>query len=128
MSAAADALREAAAAALAAIEGLGRVYDAPPLQAALPYALVSIDAESDWSHKSGAGRELRLAASLFDKAERPLRLRALVTEAEAVLAQLGSVPGSWQLVSMQYLRTRIVRDAAGGWAGIVELRVRMLAP
>lgn len=127
MSGAGDTLRDAAAAALAAIEGLGRIYDAPPLQAALPYALVSIDAESDWSHKSGAGRELRLAASLFDKGERPLRLRALISEAEQALALLGGAIGSWQLVSMRYLRTRIVRDAAGVWAGVVEFRARMLA-
>ena len=127
MSGASDALRDAATVALAAIEGLGRVYDAPPLQAALPYALVSIDAETDWSHKTGAGRELRLAASLFDKGERPLRLRALIGEAEGALAELGGAVGGWQLVSMRYLRTRIVRDSAGSWAGVIEFRARLLA-
>lgn len=127
MSGAADSLRAAAAAALSAIEGIGRVYDAPPLQAAFPYALVLIDSQSDWSHKTGAGRELRLAASLFDRGERPLRLRALVAGAEQVLGSLAGEIGAWQLVSMTYLRTRIVSDSAGAWAGVVEFRARMLA-
>ena len=127
MSGAGDALLGAAAGALASIDGIGRVYDAPPLQAVLPHALVSIDLESEWSHKSGAGREIRLAASLFDAGERPLRLRRLSTEAEAMLGQLGGRLGEWQLVSMHYLRTRTVRRSGGGWAAVIEFRARLLA-
>jgi hypothetical protein len=127
MTGAGETLLAAAVAVLRAIDGIGRVYDAPPLQAALPHALVAIDVESDWSHKSAAGRELRLAASLFDKGERPLRLRALVGEAEAALAQLGGAHGAWQIVSMRYLRTRILRDSAGSWAAVIEFRARLLA-
>jgi hypothetical protein len=36
-----------------------------------PYAIVETGPEIDWSHKSGAGRELRLAVTLRDKGERP---------------------------------------------------------
>ena len=127
MSGAAEALREAAAVALAGVEGIGRVYDAPPLQAALPHALVSIDLESDWSHKSGAGREIRLATSLFDKGERPLRLRRLVVEAEAALAAIGPALAGWRLISMQFLRTRILHEPGGRWVALIEFRVRLLA-
>lgn len=126
MSGAGEALLSAAAAALEGVAGIGRVYDAPPLQAALPHAVVVIDLESDWSHKSGTGRELRLAASLFDKGERPLRLRGVAEEAEAALAALAGEAGAWRLVTVQYLRTRIVRERGGGWVAVVELRARML--
>ena len=40
---------------------LGAVYPGPPLQAAFPHAVVECGAETDWGHKSGRGRELRLA-------------------------------------------------------------------
>lgn len=126
MSGASEALLAAAAAALEGVAGIGRVYDAPPLQAALPHAVVAIDAETDWSHKSGAGRELRLAASLFDKGERPLRLRRLAGEAEAALGALGGEAGEWRLVAAHYLRTRILREPGGGWAAVIEFRARML--
>lgn len=127
MSAAGEAMRAAAVAALGRIGGIGRVYDAPPIQAAVPYALVEADVETDWSHKSGGGREVRLAASLFDKGERPVTLRALVGEAEAALGAIGGALGGWRLVSMQHLRTRIVREPKGGWAGVIEFRARLLA-
>ena len=127
MSGASEALRAAAVAALDAVSGVGRVYDSPPLQAALPHALVSIDLESDWGHKTGAGRELRLAASLFDKGERPLRLRRLVVDAESALGGFGAELGAWRLVSMQFLRTRIVREPGGRWAGVIEFRARLSA-
>lgn len=127
MSGAGDALRALSVAALAGVDGLGRVYDSPPLQAALPHALVSVDLETDWGHKSGEGREVRLAASLFDKCERPERLRALAAAAEVALAGLASGEAGWRLVSMRFLRTRIVSDGGGRWTAIVEFRARLLA-
>jgi len=126
MSRASEALLEAAAAALAGVDGIGRVYDAPPLQAAVPYALVTIDVEADWGHKSGAGRELRIAATLYDAGERPLRLRRTIGAAEEAVAGLGPEIGGWSLVTMRHLRTRIVREPTRGWAGVAEFRARLL--
>jgi|SRR3954454_1440441 hypothetical protein len=107
------------------------VYDAPPAQAAFPYAWVEPGAESDWGHKTGAGRELRLAVTLRDAGERPVRLRALVAAAEAALAEPIEVEG-WQVVTCIWLRSRCTRDGRGPapaeWTGLVEYRVRMLAP
>jgi len=118
-------LQQALIAALQAIGGIG-VYDGPPLQAAHPHAVVEAGPETDWSHKSGSGREVRIAVSLFDKGERPVRLRALMAEAEAALDSAVS-PVGWQLVTMQLLRSRLVRDSKGVWAGVIEYRARMLS-
>ncbi|HEX8655591.1 MAG TPA: DUF3168 domain-containing protein [Allosphingosinicella sp.] len=127
MSGAGEALRAAGVAALQAIEGIGRVYDAPPLTAAAPHALVEIDSEADWGHKSGAGRELRLAATLTGEGERPLAMRASATAAEAALAALGPDLGGWRLVTMRHLRTREMRRPKGGWIAVIEFRARLLA-
>jgi hypothetical protein len=128
MSGAGETLRAAAVRALGEVEGIGRVYDAQPLTAAAPHALVEIDAETDWGHKSGGGRELRLAATLTGDGERPLRLRNAAGAAEAALRGLGGVIGGWQLVTMQHVRTREVhRPKGAGWATVIEFRARLLA-
>ena len=127
MSGAGEALRAAAVAALERVSGIGRVYDAPPLTAAAPHALVEIDGDADWGHKTGAGRELRLAATLTADGERPVRLRVAAGAAEAALRDLGGALDGWQLVTMRHVRTREVRRATGGWAAVIEFRARLLA-
>lgn len=119
-----EALRTAAMAALGGISGLG-IYEGPPVQAAFPYALVEAGPESDWSHKSGEGREVRLAVILHDKGERPVRLKALISAAEAALAGLSGAE-DWELVTLRFMRSRVVRDAKGIWAGAIDYRARML--
>jgi len=126
MTGAGDALQAAAVTALAAIDGMGRVYDAPPLQAVMPHVLVTIDGEADWGHKSGEGREVRLAATIRDKGERPLRLRPLVAGAETALSALPTTMQPWRLVTMRLVRSRIVAVPREGWAAVIEYRARML--
>lgn len=127
MTGAGEALRAAAVAALETVDGIGRVYDAPPLTAAAPHALVEIDFETDWGHKSGAGRELRIAATLKAEGERPLGLRTAAAAAEAALAALGPDLGGWRLATMRHVRTRELRRPKGGWTAIIEFRARLLA-
>jgi hypothetical protein len=119
-----------AVAALKAIGGLG-VYDAPPIQAVAPYAVVETGPESDWGHKSGEGRELRLALTLWDRGERPVRLRALTRAAEAAVEGIEGDGEGWQIVSLQFLRERAVPPRAPApnalTASVVEYRARLLA-
>jgi hypothetical protein len=128
MSGAGTRLQSAAIEALAALE-LGGVYPGPPLQAAFPYAMVECGAESDWGHKSGRGRELRLAVILRDSGERPDRAEAFADVAEAAIEAGLDVEG-WRLVTLALVRRRIVADGRGGkasWAVTIDYRARMLA-
>ena len=121
-----------AVAALKTIAGLA-VYDAAPVQAVAPYAVVETGPESDWGHKTGGGREVRLALTLWDRGERPVRLRALTRAAElAVEAIEGEATAEgWQLVSVHFLRERAVPPRAPApnalTASLVEYRARLLA-
>lgn len=119
-----DALQSAAVAALRGIGGLG-VCEGPPVQAAFPHALVEVSPESDWSHKSGEGREVRLAAILRDKGESPARLKALMEAAETAIGGIDAGPG-WQLVTLRFVRSRSSRDQKGIWTGVIEYRARVL--
>jgi hypothetical protein len=117
-------LQSAIAAALSGIEGLTGVFDGPPARAAYPYAAIDATTETDWSHKSGAGREVMVAITVWD--DQPVRLHGLADAVEVAMDSLGAIAG-WQLVTMRLVRRRVVRDVAGPWAAAVDFKARMLA-
>ena len=117
------AVQEAVAAALLGQKQLTGVFDGPPARAAFPYVVLDGGSELDWSHKSNGGREVLLAVTLWD--EQPARLHAQLDEIETAVASIGAVEG-WQLVSIIFLRRRIVRDVAGPWAAAMDFRARLL--
>ena len=125
MTSASEALAALAREALAGLSGLNGVYDGAPIKASLPYAAIEIGPESDWSWKGGAGRELRLAATIRDAGERPTRLRTLMAAAEAALLTLGGAAGGWRIVNAVTERVRTAQKRARDWSGVVEVRVRM---
>lgn len=118
------ALQAAVASSLAGIERLSGIFDGPPARAPFPYAVVDGGNEVDWSHKSGSGREVGLAITVWD--EQPVRLHELADEVETAIAALGVVE-SWQLVSLRLIRRRVLRDVAGPWAAAIDFRARLLA-
>lgn len=117
-------LQAALAAALAAEARLTGIYDGPPAQAAFPYAVIDAGTEADWGHKSGEGREVMVALTLWD--DQPARLAELADSAEGLAAAIGDV-GGWQLVSMRLFRRRTIRNVAGPWAAAIDFRARLLA-
>ena len=118
------ALQSAMADALATEARLTGVFDGPPARAAFPYAVIDAGSESDWSHKSGEGREVLIALTIWD--EEPARLAELADAVEALAARVSEI-GGWQLTSFRLLRRRTVRDVAGPWATAIDFRARLLA-
>jgi hypothetical protein len=117
-------LQSALATALEAVSGLAGIFDGPPARAPYPYVALDAGSERDWSHKSGEGREVALAVTLWD--EQPARLHQLADAIEARVRGLSEVDG-WQLVSLRLIRRRVVRDVAGPWAAAIDFRARLLA-
>lgn len=110
---------------LGGVAGLG-IYAMAPVQAAHPFATVDAGLEADWSHKSGEGREVRLAVTIRDKAERPERIQQIESQAEAAISGLSGATQNWAIVSMSFMRSRLVREKETGWAAVIEYRARML--
>lgn len=135
MTSAGQELQEAVMTALERVAKLSGIYPGPPLTAAPPYAVVEAGAETDWSHKNGKGREVRLAVTVRDGGERPARVQAVGAAVDSVLETLSAQAGGWRVVSLQFLRSRIVREPKGPppmasgptWAVVIEYRARMLA-
>lgn len=117
----------AALAALREVAGLTGVHEAAPVQAGIPHATVEAGLETDWGHKSGDGRELRLTITLRDQGERPARLRALADEVDAALAAIPVELAGWRLVTLVCLRSMCAAQASGTWALSLDYRARLLA-
>jgi hypothetical protein len=127
MSAAAIAVQRALVTALAAAPGLAAltgIYDGPPADAAFPYCAVSDGTTTDWSTKTEQGREHRLSIALWDDGVQPGRLHALLAASEEVIAALPRDLAGQRIVSLAFLRSRVVRDAAGPWVARSDWRVR----
>jgi hypothetical protein len=117
-------LQAALAVKIGTVSELTGVFDGPPARAAYPYAAIDASTESDWSHKSGAGREVLVAVTLWD--DQPSRLQMLADAVEAKVLATGAA-ADWQLVSLNLVRRRTIRDVAGPWATAIDFRARMLA-
>lgn len=116
-------LQAALAGALTGVDFTG-VYDGPPARAPYPYVVLDAGVETDWSHKSGEGREVLVAVTVWD--DQPARLHELADAAEDAVVGAVDVE-AWQLVSMRLVRRRTVRDVAGPWAAAMDFRARLLA-
>lgn len=117
-------------AALAGVEGLSGVFDGEPVRGGDAHAVIEMGPQTDWSHKSGEGRELRLAVSVRVAGERPDRVRVLMDGIEAAMQSVGPDLDGWRLASLIWLRGRKIREtkrAPGpGWVGIADYRARMM--
>ncbi|MEQ1548931.1 MAG: DUF3168 domain-containing protein [Chakrabartia sp.] len=129
-----SAIEAVQAAIVAALQGhagiadaVSGVFDGPPPRAAFPYIVIADSPVSDWSTKTALGREMRLALTVWDDGEAPTRLHSLMAMVEEAVAALPRDLPGWRIASSLFLRSMIVRDAAGPWAGLVEHRIRVLS-
>jgi hypothetical protein len=118
------ALQTAIATALSNVQELTGVFDGPPARAAYPYVALDATTETDWGHKTAAGREVLVAITVWD--DEPVRLHQIADDVEANLEELPTID-SWELVTMRLVRRRVIRDVAGPWAAAIDYRARMLA-
>jgi hypothetical protein len=114
------------AAVVAALKGAGVVaFDAPPVRAALPHAVVEEAVLADWSTTTWEGREGRLSIRFLDAGERPVRVRAAIDTGEAAVAAMAAAIGEgWRVVQLRVVRSRLVRSGER-WVGTSEFLVRM---
>ena len=85
------AIQTAIAGALSGLTELAGVFDGPPARAAFPYVTIDAATETDWSHKSGEGREVLIGLTVWD--DQPVRLHALADEVEARVAAVSGFSG-----------------------------------
>ena len=115
------------AALVAAVRPIVTVFDAPPVRAALPYAVVEDAVLARWGGAGIDGREGRVRVVLHDAGERPVRLRGLLASVEAAVAALsGEIDEGWRVVALRLARSRVVRSGGGDrWTATGEFAVKI---
>jgi len=104
-------------------------FDAPPVRAALPHAVVEPPLLRRCDAVGCEGAEGRVTVTVHDAGERPTRLWQLVGGVEAALAAtMPELTGGWRLVVVELGTARMRRGGGEGalrWTAAVEMRVRM---
>ena len=106
---------------------LNAIVEEAPSRTSLPWLAVAASASADWSCKDRLGREVRIALELHCRGDRSDAAAALVSSIEARITALPGSQTGFQIVSVQFLRTRAEQRAANTRAILIEYRFRILA-
>ncbi|QDZ08679.1 DUF3168 domain-containing protein [Sphingomonas panacisoli] len=122
-------LAEAVLVALAAALGdqLNGVFDGPPVKASAPWVELGPLIAADWSTKDKSGREVRLALTVRDRADRPARTHALAAAAGGAVEAVPRDLSGWRIASLAFVRARVTGDRPGEWSASVEYQIKLLA-
>ena len=106
------------AAIVTAAGGVVTTFDAPPVRAALPYAVIEDAVLARWGAAGIDGREGRVRIVLHDAGERPVRLRTLAADVEAAVTMLsGEIGDGWRVVALRLVGGRTQRSGGGNGGG-----------
>ncbi|MCU6455865.1 DUF3168 domain-containing protein [Sphingomonas sp. A2-49] len=114
------------AAVIAHLAPLGRVFDAVPARAAMPYLVVEDPVLAAGDAVGLAGRTGTIAITCIDAGVSPVRVRALLAAVEAAMATLPPQPGGgWRITSARLVRSQIALGKGERWVATSTFAVRM---
>jgi len=121
------AVRAAVLARLRTVPGVNGVWEGTGVSAAAPFLLLGDVVASEWGTKDAAGAELRVAVTVRDRGDTPVRAGELAVLVEAAVAGLPRDLDGWRVASVVLLRSSVLASGKGAWAAMVDHRVRVLA-
>jgi hypothetical protein len=111
----------------APLDRLNAVEEEAPLRASPPWLGIVASASADWSTKTQAGREVRVAIELQSRGDDPAADAALVRAVEDRVEALPRAQQGFALATVQFLRSRAERRPNNRRAVLLEYRFRCLA-
>jgi hypothetical protein len=108
---------------------LNAIVEEAPSRTALPWLALTASASADWSTKSGAGREIRVALELQYHGDDPLSESSLVAAIEQRVESLPAdqTTAGFRIASLMFLRAKAEQREEARRALRLEYRVRILA-
>lgn len=103
------------------------VEEEGPVSASLPTLAIVASASVDRGHKTGAGREVRLALELLDRSDDPATSAAIADRIEQRIATLDPTQAGFRVVVTRFLRSRVERRARSIRAVLLEYAFVVLA-
>ena len=102
------------------------IEEETPVAASPPHIAIAASASTDWSSKTHAGREIRLALELVGRGDDPAETGVLATRIEQRIATLAPEHAGFRIVLTQFLRSRAERRRRGLRAVLLEYRFKIL--
>ena len=106
---------------------LSAITEEAPVRASLPWLAIVASASADWSHKTGEGREIRVALELQARGDEPATAAQLVRSIENRVTAIPAEQDGFRIVSVQFLRARTEQRSGTARAVLLEYRFRLLA-
>lgn len=109
--------------------GLNAIVEEAPLRAALPWLALTASASTDWSNKSGRGREIRVALELNYRGNEQLAEAGLIAAIEARVESLPADQSAagFRIASLTFVKARAEQRDEALRALVLEYRARVLA-
>ncbi|MBX9664806.1 DUF3168 domain-containing protein [Novosphingobium sp.] len=110
-------------------EGLNAIVEEAPIKTALPWLALTASASTDWSNKSGRGREIRIALELNYRGYEQLAETDLIGAIEARMESLPTDQSAsgFQIASLTFLKARAEQRGEALRSLVLEYRARVLA-
>lgn len=106
---------------------LNAVTEEAPSRTALPWLAIAASASVDWSTKTQAGREVRIALELHCRGDTPAAAAELVAAIEARIATFPRAQPGFDVASRRFLRARAEQRGESRHAILIEYAFRLLA-
>jgi hypothetical protein len=109
--------------------GLNAIVEEAPLRTALPWLALTASASTDWSTKSGRGREIRVALELNYRGYEQLAEAGLIAAIETRMESLPADQSAagFQVASLVFVKARAEQRGEALRALVLEYRARVLA-
>ena len=106
---------------------LNTITEEAPLRASPPWLGIVASASTDFSHKTGVGREVRVAIELQTLGDDAGGTADLVAAIEARIAVLPAHQADFRIASLTFLRARAEQRGEARRAVLLEYRARLIA-
>ncbi|MCJ2178678.1 DUF3168 domain-containing protein [Novosphingobium album (ex Hu et al. 2023)] len=106
---------------------LNAITEEVPSRTSLPWLAIAASASADWSCKTAAGREVRVALELHCRGDTPDAAAALVSAIEARIESLPRTQADYSITTIQFLRARAEQRGESRRAILLEYRFRLIA-
>ncbi|MDP3676249.1 MAG: DUF3168 domain-containing protein [Novosphingobium sp.] len=107
--------------------GLNTIAEEAPLRASPPWLGIVASASSDFGHKTGQGREVRVALELQTLGDNAAGTAALTSAIEARIAAMPADQPGFRIASLTFLRARAEQRGEARRAVLLEYRARLIA-
>ena len=109
------------------VAGLNTITEEAPLRASPPWLGIVASASTDFGHKTGVGREVRVALELQTLGDDACGTAELTSAIEARVATMPADQPNFTIASLTFLRARAEQRGEARRAVLLEYRARLIA-